>query len=89
MFCLFFRASEVTQADIARAWSVADVATFFRQRDAAGVATTFERNAVNGEDLLSFATAAEISRDLQLTPFAARKVVQMRDAFLTEGELAH
>ena len=78
-----------TQADIARAWSVADVATFFRQGDAAGVATTFERNAVNGEDLLSFATAAEICRDLQLTPFAARKVMQLRDAFLTEGELAH
>ena len=77
--------AEVTPADIARAWSVEDVVSFFRQRDAAGVATTVERNAVNGEDLLGFATAADIARDLQLPPFAARKVIRLRDAFLREG----
>ena len=69
-------------ADIAKAWSVADVSQFLRQRDAAGIAAVFERNAVNAEDFLAFPGAEDLERDLRLTPFAARKVVRLRAELL-------
>ena len=79
---LFLAVPQAPRADIAKAWSVADVNQFFRQRDAAGVAAVFERNAVNGEDFLAFSSADALERDLRLTPFAARKVMRLRVEFL-------
>ena len=69
-------------ADTVRAWSVPDVCFFFCQHDAAGIAAIMERSAVNGEDLLAFTSSSELEEDLHVTPFAARKALKLRDAFL-------
>ena len=42
-------------------------------------------NSVNGADLLSFRDPGDLVADLRLTPFAAKKAVQLRDDFLREA----
>jgi len=48
--------------------------------DAAGPAAVFRANAVGGRDLLAFSCVSEVVADLRMTPFAARKVLELRDA---------
>jgi len=48
--------------------------------DAAGPAAVFRANAVAGRDLLAFGCVSEVVADLRMTPFAARKVLELRDA---------
>ncbi len=64
------------------AWSVRDVAAFYRGRDAEGAAKVMEENSVGGTDLLAFTTWPELQAELRVTPFLARKALTLRDAFL-------
>lgn len=57
-------------------------AHFLQGKDAQGLARTRSQNAVNGADLLSFSCPIVLARELALTPFAAKKIVAFRDAFL-------
>ena len=63
-------------------WTVEEVATWMESQDMAGPASFFRTQGVNGEDLLSFETAQQLSRDLGTTTFLARKVLLMRDGHL-------
>jgi len=66
---------------ILSSWSVAELRTFLEGKDLSGPAAALHANGVNGSDLLE-TTAATLEQDLRMTPFAARKVAQARDAFL-------
>ena len=72
-----------SRADTLAAWSVHEVAVFYEGRDAVGVAKVFQQNAVNGSDLASFATWQALKAELCMTPFAAKKALALRDAFLS------
>ena len=50
--------------------------------DLEGPAATCEANGVAGQDLLNL-TVTGFCEDLRLTPFAAKKVVDARNAFLS------
>ena len=62
--------------------SVNEVAAFLESRDAGGLAQALQQNAVNGADLLGFGSYQEAAKDLNMTSFAARKLLSLRDAFL-------
>ena len=62
--------------------SVRDTASFFRGRDAEGAAKVIEDNAMAGVDLLAFSTAKELTAELRVTPFLAKKVLALRHGFL-------
>ena len=64
-------------------WTVHEVQEFFDKGDAAGLGVTLHANAVNGADLLSCGHASELVKALCMTPFAAKKVLQLRDQFLS------
>ena len=68
--------------DAMRTWTVAEVAAWLESEDAVGLAEVCRRNAVRGVDVLSFATAEEVRADLQVTPFAARRLIACRDQAL-------
>lgn len=72
-----------SRADTLAAWTVHEVAVFYEGRDAAGIATVFQQNAVSGSDLASFATWQVLEAELRMTPFAAKKALTLRDAFLS------
>ena len=61
------------------ALTVDEVAALFESRDAAGLGRVLQQNAVNGLDLLGFSCWEEIHRDLQVSPFAAKKILRIRD----------
>jgi hypothetical protein len=65
------------------AWSVQEVTHFYEGLDAGGVAEQLMKNSVSGADLLAFNAVEELADDLRLTPFAARKILRLRDSFLT------
>ena len=65
-----------------RSWDVDGVVDFFKANDAAGLAKIMLDNSVDGADLLSFAAAASLQEDLRVTPFAARKILKVRDGYL-------
>ena len=65
-------------------FTVQEVASFFEARDASALARVLEQNGVNGADLVMFTLANDLVQDLHLTPFAARKVLSLRDAFLAQ-----
>ena len=65
-----------------RTWTVAEVAAWLESEDAVGLAEVCRRNAVRGVDVLSFATAEEVRADLQVTPFAARRLIACRNQAL-------
>ena len=75
-------AAPASPSDEMRAWTVTEVCFFYGQQDAAGLTTVLEQNAVNGADLLSFTSPADLCADLCMTPLAARKALRLRDAFL-------
>ena len=70
-------------SDVLRAWTAAEVCFFYGQQDAAGLSSALEQNAVTGADLLSFTWWTDLCHDLRMTPFSARKVLRLQDAFLS------
>ena len=74
---------QVSKTDLLRAWSVSEVAAFFEARDASGLATVLQHNAVNGSDLFAWQDSQQVLDDLRVTKFAAQKIVSLRDAFLS------
>ena len=64
-----------------RSWSVAETGRFLEERDLAGPAEQAQMSGVNGADLLQL-SREDLSSEVRLSPFAARKVVAARDAFL-------
>ena len=64
------------------AWGVDQLADFLTTKDLRGPAEVLRASGVAGADLLAWDTATELQVDLKLTPFAARKVLATRDAFL-------
>ena len=71
--------------DILSTWSVEEAKSFYEARDATGIAATLAANSVNGADVLSFREPGDLVADLRLTPFAARKALQLRDEYLRGG----
>ena len=55
---------------------------FFKEKDASGIAKIMLDNSVNGADLLLYREAEGLQADLRMTPFAARKALQVRDLHL-------
>ena len=76
--------AETTAAEGAsvEAWSVGEVTAFCEGHDAVGLVEVLRRSAVTGADLLAFQSAADVARELNMTPFAARKVLSLRDSEL-------
>ena len=64
-----------------QSWCAADVCDFLERADLHGPAQVCRQNGVAGADLLEL-TEAGLQTDLRFTPFAARKIVTVRDAFL-------
>ena len=67
---------------IVAAWTTEEVALFFSQQDADGLGSTLRSNAVNGRDLLAFTSWMDLQQELHMTPFASKKILRLRDAFL-------
>lgn len=66
------------------AWTVQELTTFLNSKDLLGPAAHLADNGVNGHDLLDM-TLDTLTTDLRCTPFASRKVLRARDAFLEDG----
>ena len=62
-------------------WKVNTLASYLEQEDAEGLAALVRKNSVNGSDLLELAESSCID-GLRCTPFAARKLMLLRDKFL-------
>ena len=73
----------VPSDQVMKAWGVQEVFSFYAARDAAGIAAVLVQNSVNGSDLYSFSSWNQLVTDLRLAPFAARKTLCLRDAFLS------
>lgn len=71
----------MTPEDCMRGWSVAEVETFFNEKDMATSAKILRQNDVCGADLLEL-TVTELTASLRATPFLGRKIVRARDSFL-------
>ena len=67
-----------------KGWTVDALAKFLEGEDLHGPAGVCRSSAVNGADLLAWADAGSLAADLHLTPFAARKLLACRDAFLAK-----
>ena len=61
---------------------MADVEAFLEQRDAAAIGALLSASSVNGQDFAAM-TFLDMTEDLRLTAFAARKVLALRPAFLS------
>ena len=58
------------------------LATFYESKNAGGLANTLRKWSVNGADLLAFDTCQDVETELHVPPFAAKKIITMRDAAL-------
>ncbi len=76
---------EPTPEETMKAWTVVEVGAFLERKDLRGAAATFRRNDVAGTDLFGF-SHTRLVQELALTPFAATKVLQARDAFLAVAD---
>ena len=65
-----------------RSWGVDALVAFFKEKDASGIAKTMLDNSVNGADLLLYREPEGLQADLRMTPFAARKALQVQDLHL-------
>ena len=72
-----------TRLEIMASWSVGELAHFVEEEDAEALAAMLRNQSVNGADFQSFRTHEELSADLNLTPFAAKKLLRLRDAYLS------
>lgn len=75
-----------TEAEAMAAWSVEELARRVASEDAEALSQTLRANGVNGSDFLAFEDAAEAARDLKLSPFAAKKLIRLRETFLRARE---
>ena len=64
------------------AWTVDELAFFFKQQDAAGIATALQNSSVNGADFLAFAAWEELVDELSVVKFMAKKALRLRAGFL-------
>ena len=71
-----------SQREILAAWTVDELAAFFCNQDAAGVADILQKCSVTGADVLEFDNWQEVAEDLRAAPFVAKKVIKLRDRFL-------
>ena len=71
----------MNRAEQMRSWTVAETQRFLEEHDLAGPAELTRASGVSGADLLGL-SSDELSSEIRLTPFAARKVVATKDAFL-------
>jgi hypothetical protein len=67
--------------DVMASWPVSGVVAFMKSRDMEGPASVLHASGVNGADLLTLDEQLLV-RDVHMTPFAARKLLRARDAFL-------
>ena len=65
-----------------RSSSVDTLVASFKEKDASGIAKIMLDNSVNGADLLLYSEPESLQADLRMTPFAARKALQVRDLHL-------
>ena len=65
-------------------WTVDGVIAFAQAQDLEGPAAALFTNAVNGSDLLTM-DLPTLVEDLRLTPWAARKVLHARDAYVDDA----
>ena len=65
-------------------WTVDELAARLENADAEGLAATLKKSSVNGADFAEF-TLESFVGDLGLTPFAAKKLVSLRDALSEEA----
>ena len=63
-------------------WTVGELASFDAQQDAEGIAAVVKRNAVTGRDLMAFTCGNDVQADLCVSPFLAKKLLSLRDAFV-------
>ena len=63
-------------------WTVDKLMEFLIGEDMRGPGEALRAAGVNGADFLAWGTPAELQTDLKLTPFTARKLIAVRDAFL-------
>ena len=75
-------AAPMSPKDTFHHWTLAELARFMRAKDLAGPSAILQANGVTGADLLDM-SASDLEGELRLTPFAARKVIKARDAFLS------
>ena len=66
------------------AWRASEVVAFAKAKDLAGPAAVIFASGMDGEDFLC-ADEAMLVKDVRLTPFAARKLLRAREAFLAGG----
>ena len=75
-------AQHMTPEASMRSWDVDALVAFFKEKDASGIAKVMLDNSVNGADLLLYTEPRFLQADLRMTPFAARKALQVRDLYL-------
>ena len=75
----------LSPAEALQTWTVADVKVFLNARDLRGLADLCSANGVNGADFAGF-NLDTVGKELQLTPFQTKKLLNARDAFLA-GEV--
>ena len=61
---------------------MAELGEFLRQQDASGLAAMLQSSSVTGADLLGFDSWSDLATELAMIPFAAKKVMRLRDEFL-------
>ena len=61
------------------AWTPDEVAAWLESCGASGLVPVILCSAVDGMDLLSFDDPELLVKDLRCTPFAARKLLQLRE----------
>ena len=71
-----------TSFETMASWSVDELAHFIEEQDAEALAGMLRNQSVNGADFQTFRTHEELAADMRLTPFAAKKLLRLRDAFL-------
>ena len=77
-------AQTVSRDDLMQRWSSSEVSTFLQARDLPGPASVCYANGLNGADMHA-TSSQDLCEQLRMTPFAARKVVEVRDRFLSSG----
>ena len=66
-----------------RAWTAKGLRSFLESRDMVGPAGHLFAQAMNGEDFAEL-TETEFVHKVKVTPFAARKLARLREAFLSD-----
>ena len=62
-------------------WTAAEVVQFLTSNDLEGLARIFFANGVRGQDLKRL-TINDLQHDLELSAFAARRILNARNAYL-------